>query len=284
MAELISVVVATYDRADALAAVLRGLSRQSDRDFEVIVADDGSGEATRRVIAEWKDRLGVALRHVWHDDLGFRLAEIRNRAIHASAGEVCVFLDGDSIPRPGFVAAHRRLAEPGWFVAGNRVLLTQALSERVLREGLSPELWGPAAWAAARLRGEVNRILPLVPLPLGRLRTLNATRWQGARGGNLAIRRADLVRVDGFDAAFSGWGLEDSDIIVRLIRAGVRRKDGRFATGVIHLWHPEQARAQLPGNQEKLDAVVRGDRVRALRGLSALAARSTPDAAPSAAR
>jgi glycosyl transferase family 7 (putative galactosyltransferase) len=210
-------------------------------------------------------------------------AEIRNRAIVASAGETCVFLDGDSIPRPSFVAAHRGLAEAGWFVAGNRVLLTQALSERVLREGLSPELWGPAAWAAARLRGEVNRVLPLVPLPLGPLRALNATRWQGARGGNMAVRRSDLVRVDGFDAAFSGWGLEDSDIIVRLIRAGVRRKDGRFATGVVHLWHPESDRASLPGNREKLDAVIGSDRVRALQGLSALAAEAVPAVKPGAA-
>ena len=283
MAELVSVVVATYDRADALDAVLRGLSRQDDHDFEVIVADDGSSEATRRTVEGWSGRIGVPLKHVWHGDVGFRLAEIRNRAILASAGEICVFLDGDSIPRPGFVAAHRCLAEPGWFVAGNRVLLTQALSERVLRDGLEPELWGAAAWCKARAAGDVNRVLPLVPLPLGTLRRVNATRWEGARGGNLAIRKADLVRVDGFDAAFAGWGLEDSDIIVRLIRAGVRRKDGRFATGVVHLWHPEQDRARLPGNQEKLDAVIRGDRVRALRGLSASAAQSTPDAAPSAA-
>lgn len=282
MAESISVVVATYNRADALDAVLRGLSRQDDHDFEVIVADDGSGEATRRTVEGWNGRIGVPLKHVWHEDVGFRLAEIRNRAILASAGEVCVFLDGDSIPRPGFVAAHRRLAEPGFFVAGNRVLLTQALSERVLRAGLEPERWGPAQWLAARARGEVNRILPLVPLPLGAWRRRNAARWQGARGGNLAIRRADLVRVDGFDAAFAGWGLEDSDIIVRLIRAGVRRKDGRFATGVLHLWHPEHDRARLAGNQEKLDAVIRSDRVRAQRGLSALASEAAGAVAPGA--
>ena len=86
--------------------------------------------------------------------------------------------------------------------------------------------------------------------PLGALRRINATRWQGARGGNLAIFRRDLDRVDGFDSAFSGWGREDSDIIVRLVRAGIRRKDGRFATGVLHLWHPENDRSSLPDNQD----------------------------------
>jgi len=250
--DTISVIVATYNREDALDAVLRGLSRQSDRLFEVIVADDGSGAATARVVDTWLPRLGVALKHVWHEDRGYRLAEIRNRAIHVSAGEVCIFLDGDCIPRPSFVAAHRRLAEPGWFVAGNRVLLTSELTERVLRERLEPELWGPADWTRARLRGEINRIATLVSLPLGPLRAISATRWRGARGCNLAIRKADLFRVGGFDSGYIGWGLEDWDIIIRLIRCGVYRRDGRFATGDLHLWHPEQDRSHLPENQRRL--------------------------------
>jgi glycosyltransferase involved in cell wall biosynthesis len=270
LTELVSVVVATYNRGDALDAVLRGLSRQGDRDFEVIVADDGSDGATARVVERWTGRIGVPLKHVRHEDRGFRLAEIRNRAICASVGEICVFLDDDSIPRPNFVAAHRRLAEPGWFVAGNRVLLAQGLTERILRDRLEPELWGAATWVAARLRGEINRISPVVPLPLGPLRARNAARWQGARGGNLAIRKADLVRVDGFDAAYGGWGLEDSDIIVRLIRCGVRRRDGHFATGVLHLWHPQNDRSNAAENQTKLDEVIRSSRVQSLQGISSL--------------
>src|SRR5205807_3289192 len=97
-----------------------GLSRQSDRGFEVIVADDGSGPATAAAIAHWNGRIGVPLSHARHAPSGFRAAEIRNRAIAASNGNYCIFLDGDCIPRADFVAQHRRLAEPGWFVAGNR--------------------------------------------------------------------------------------------------------------------------------------------------------------------
>lgn len=272
MPELISVIVATYNREDALDAVLRGLSRQRDRNFEVLVADDGSGPATAEVVAKWRAQTGFPLAHVRHDDDGFRLAEIRNRAILKSAGSLCIFLDGDCIPRPGFVAAHRRLAAPGWFVAGNRILLGQALTARVLREHLEPERWTFSDWMRLRLHGEVNRLLPLVTLPLGPLRRLGPTAWRSARGTNLAIRYDDLARVDGFDAAFSGWGREDSDIMVRLIRAGVRRKDGRYATAVLHLWHPAFDRSRLPDNERRLAEVVEGDRVRALRGLSALAA------------
>jgi glycosyltransferase involved in cell wall biosynthesis len=272
VAELISVIVATYNRADALDACLRGFARQSDRGFEVIVADDGSRSNTAELVISWQSRIGVPLKHVWHEDKGFRLAEIRNRALLASRGANCVFIDGDCIPCRDYVAVHRALSESGWFVAGNRALLSRELTEQVLREHLEPECWGGARWLTARLRGDVNRIAPLLRLPLGPLRKLQPASWRSARGGNLAIRRDDLDRVDGFDAAFSGWGREDSDIVLRLMRAGIRRKDGRFAAGVLHLWHPESDRSLLPGNDARLDEVMRGDRIRANAGLTTLAA------------
>lgn len=268
--DLISVIVTTYNREDALDAVLLALSRQSDRGFEVVIADDGSRPMTAAVVEHWRTRLGVQLSHVWQLNCGFRAAEIRNRAILACRGDYCIFLDGDCIVPPDFVATHRKLAEPGWFVTGNRVLLSAALTEAVLREHLQPETWGASAWIGQRLRGGVNRLAALLRLPLGPLRKLQARRWRGARSCNLAVWRSDLERVDGFDASFTGWGREDSDLLIRLLRCGLRRKDGRFATGVIHLWHAQLDRAQLAANDARLDAVLQSDRRRAQRGLSAL--------------
>lgn len=270
MAELISVIVSTYNREDALDAVLRSLSRQTDRDFEVIVADDGSRPPTRALLERWTPSLGVPLIHVWHVDAGFRLAEIRNRAILHSSGEICVFIDGDCLARPDFVAVHRRLAEPGWFVAGNRALLGRRLTERALRDRLDLENWPFAIWIPAWWRGDVNRLLPFVALPLGSLRKLGPQQWARAKGTNLAIRREDLIRVDGFDAAYRGWGREDSDIAVRLIRAGIRLKDGRFASGVLHLWHAENDRSQMAENDRRLHELIQDGRVRAIAGLSSL--------------
>ena len=272
MAELISVIVTTYNREDALEAVLRSLGHQTDRVFEVVVADDGSTAATAAVIDAWKGKVGRCLYHVWHEDRGFRAAEIRNRAILTSRGAYCIFLDGDCIVRPDFVGTHRRLAEPGCFVTGNRILLSRELTARVLREGLTPESWSFGRWLAQRVRGRVNRLSALLHLPLGPLRQLRRHAWRGARSCNLAVWRADLDRVDGFDADYSGWGKEDSDIIARLLHAGVCRKDGVFATGVLHMWHPEADRTRLTENERKLSDSLAGDRIRALRGLSALQA------------
>jgi glycosyltransferase involved in cell wall biosynthesis len=277
VAELISVIVTTYNREDALGAVLRSLASQTDQNFEVIVADDGSRAATAETIGAWKASVGHRLDHVWHDDRGFRAAEIRNRAILASRGRYCIFLDGDCIARPDFIAVHRRLAEPGRFVTGNRILLSPALTAVVLRDGLTPETWRLSRWIAERGRGGVNRLSALLRLPLGPLRSLRRSRWKGARSCNMAIWRADLDRVDGFDADYSGWGKEDSDIIVRLLHAGVRRKDGAFATGVLHLWHAEADRSRLSANEGKLSDIIASDRLRATRGLSALRAALTPE-------
>ena len=202
----------------------------------------------------------------------FRLAEIRNRAILAAAGEYCIFLDGDCLARPNFLSAHRSLAEPGWFVTGNRVLLSNELSQRILSERLKAEEWSSSQWLSQRLARKINRAAPLFSLPLGPLRKLNALAWRGARGANIGIWRSDLIAVDGFDSGFSGWGREDSDLFVRLIRAGVRRKDGRWATGVLHLWHPEADRAPLAENERRLNEVLSGDRIWSTKGLSALRA------------
>jgi glycosyltransferase involved in cell wall biosynthesis len=273
---LISLIVTTYDREDALAAVLRSLAGQTDLNFEVVVADDGSGPATKALIQSWQAKLGVPLIHVWQEHRGFRAAEIRNRAIAASRGEYCIFLDGDCLVRPDFVATHRRLAERGRFLTGNRVLLSERLTAKILQGRLAAETWSLAVWLGERMRGDVNRIGPLLRIPLGPLRKLRGTTWQGARSCNLAVWRSDLDEVDGFDAAYIGWGREDSDLLVRLIRSGVRRKDGIYATGVLHLWHPEADRAQVADNQRRLDQVRASDRVRAVRGLSTIMRAGTP--------
>ena len=141
--DLISVIVSTYNREDALDAALRALAAQTDRNFEIIVADDGSGPQTARVVEHWAARVPFAIKRVRHEHAGFRGGEIRNRGIRAGAGKYCVFIDGDCLARADFIARHRALAEPGWWVPGNRILLGLNLHARRLQPERRSRSWGP---------------------------------------------------------------------------------------------------------------------------------------------
>lgn len=264
----------TYNRPDALSAVLVALANQSRAPQEIIIADDGSTPDTAEVVASWLKPCGVRVVHLWHEDRGFRAAAIRNRALAHATSEYVIFIDGDCVVRRNFVAFHCSLAERGRFVAGNRILLSKALTQRILQEGLDYSRSGWFDWIKQRLRGDVNRLLPLVHLPAGAWRHLGETRWKGAKTCNLALWREDLMLVNGFDESFEGWGFEDSDLVIRLIRAGVRRTNGRFSTGVFHLWHRENDRALLAHNLTLLEEVRTATYVRARTGVEQAARES----------
>ncbi len=264
----IAVIVTTYNRPDALAAVLEGYLAQSDRDFELLVADDGSTPDTAQLVEAYQQRAPFALHHVWHEDRGFRAAAIRNRALAQTAADYVIFTDGDCVPPTDFVARHRLLCEPGWFLSGNRLMLTPQFTEKVLREKLPIHLWRLGDWLRARRQGHIERLLPLFRLPdVAWLRKLAPRRWQGAKTCNLSAFRSDLLRVNGLDESYTGWGLEDSDLVIRLIRDGVRNKSARFSAPLFHLWHRENDRSQLEENRKRLGAVLAATHVRALQGV-----------------
>ncbi len=262
-----AVIVTTYNRPDALAAVLAGYQAQRDAKFELLIADDGSTAETRGIVDAFKTRASFPVTHVWHEDRGFRAAAIRNRALAATHADYVVFSDGDCVPSPRFVAQHQRLAERGWFVAGNRVLLSAAFSARVLRNGLPIHAWANGAWLAHWARRDINRLLPLVALPDGAFRKSRPRRWEGVKTCNLAVWRDDLIRVNGLDETYSGWGLEDSDLAIRLLHAGVKHKSARFAAPLFHLWHAENDRSRLAENQQRLDALLASQRTVAQLGV-----------------
>jgi glycosyltransferase involved in cell wall biosynthesis len=251
----IAVIPATYNRPDALAAQLEGYLAQDHPDFELVIADDGSGEETLATIRRYRQRAPFRIDHVWQENKGYRAAAIRNRAVAMTCADYIVFTDHDCVPPPDFLSRHASLAERGWFVAGNRVLLTEALTQRVLAARLPIHAWSSAAWLTCRLRG-------------GPFRKTRPDRWQGAKTCNLAVWRDDLVKVNGMDESYAGWGLEDSDLVIRLNRAGVKHKSGRFACPVFHLWHAEQDKSRYPENRLRLEEMLRSPRVVALRGLN----------------
>jgi glycosyltransferase involved in cell wall biosynthesis len=262
-----AVIVTTYNRPDALAAVLEGYCGQSDRDFELVIADDGSTRETAEAVKEFEQRSAFSVTHVWQEDRGFRAAAIRNRAIAATSADYIIFTDGDCVPSCNFVKAHKRLAEPGFFLGSNRVLLAAGFTERVLSERIPIHAWSWASWAQSWLRREVNRLLPLMALPDGSFRKWTPDRWEGIKTCNLSAWRKDLIGVNGLDESYEGWGLEDSDLVIRLLHAGVKHKNARFAAPVFHLWHQEQDRLRLRENQKRLEDLLQSTNIRATIGL-----------------
>lgn len=245
---LVSVVITTYNRSDALLAVLNGLTKQTDGNFEVVVADDGSRTEHQRAILDSDAGRSLRIVHVWHPDIGFTASRIRNRGVAASRGAYIVFLDGDCVPEVDFIARHRWLAAPGHFVNGSRVLLSPSLTERVING--TEHICGRSAWFWIRQRflGHASKLGGLLRLPDGSLRINRAFTWKGIRSCNLGVWRTDFGRVNGFDESFVGWGHEDADFVLRLHNSGVVRKNGFCATEVFHLWHLEATRSQESHN------------------------------------
>lgn len=246
----ISVVITTYNRPDALEAVIQACFLQDDKNFEIIIADDGSTANTRDRIEQLRARAPMPLKHVWQPDDGFRAAMARNRATLAATGDYIIFLDGDCVPQRDFIARHRALAKPGYLVSGSRILLSQQLTEQALRERIDVAALSLAQRLRYRLRGDMNKVLQtMLRWPdLGRER--HKFSWRRIKSCNLAVWRRDLDTVNGFDESFTGWGHEDSDLVVRLFHAGVMRKDGAMATEVLHLWHREAQRDQESSNRK----------------------------------
>ena len=260
----ISVIVTTYNRPDALSLVLRGLAAQDSGDFEVIVADDGSTGETGVALAALKPSLNYDLRHVWQEDDGFRAPMARNRAAATARGDYFIFLDGDCVPLRDFISMHRRLAKPGWFVSGNRILLSEAFTQKAVAEQIALWQWGMGEWLSARLSGKVNRLTPVLRLVDW---SRPQTGWTGAKTCNLAAWREDFLAVNGFDEAFTGWGFEDSDFVQRLLNAGRKRRATRWAVPVLHLWHRGQDRSRERANFALLEHTIASGIVRAQRGV-----------------
>ena len=235
---MISILLATYNWPQALKLCLESLASQTDGNFEIIIADDGSTESTKQVIDAMKSVIPMTITHLWQEDYGFRKTKILNQAITAAHGDYLVFLDGDCIVQPDFVAKHRELAQKGYMVTGSRVLLNESLT----KELLTWPKWDFDRFCsnliAKRLNGGINKYWPLkIKLGNGSWRDYKKFVWRRIKGCNMACWKADAEAINGFDETMTGWGHEDADFVFRLQRHHIKRKSGSWSTEVLHLFH-----------------------------------------------
>lgn len=269
----LAVILSTYDQPEWLRKTLWGYARQTHDDFEVLIADDGSGPETRAVVEEaWRKYPSLELRHVWHPDTGYRKCVILNRATLAARAEYLIFSDGDCIPRDDFVATHARLAEPGVFLSGGAVRLPAAVSEAVTEEDVVRGRAFDPGWLAARGFDPGRHRLRLLtgdfwPTILDALSPTGAT-WNG---NNASTWRQLVLAANGFEHEM-GYGGQDREFGERLANLGVKGRRVRHRAVAVHLEHgrPYRTDASIRRNQEIREATRAGGAVRARCGIDEL--------------
>ncbi len=233
----VSVIVSTYESPDWLTKVIWGYAAQTHRDFELVIADDGSSRSTAERIAQLRDATQLSIHHVWQTKQGFGKCRILNRAIRAASADYLVFSDGDCIPRSDFLAQHVRLAAPGRMLSGGVLRLPLDLSQRITADDIFSGRFASLRWLAAHREMRSRKLLMVafrgsLATWLDMLTTTRAT----FNGHNTSVWKQDVLRVNGFDERM-GYGGEDRELGERLVTAGIRQMQIRHRAVCVHLDH-----------------------------------------------
>jgi glycosyltransferase involved in cell wall biosynthesis len=242
----VSVIISTYNRPEYLQRTIEGYLYQSQLPDEIVIADDGSTEETASLILSLSKNSPVKILHVWHEDKGFRLAKIRNKAIAKSSGAYLILCDDDSIPSHTMVEDHLKFSEKGYFIQGHRVLLGETISKDFTFKDISL-----MNLLYLRLKGQATNILNAFRLPLPLIKVSQSLK--GIRGCNMSFFRKDIIAVNGFNEDFKGWGKEDSELVVRFYKYGLKRKDLKFRACCYHLYHKHYSKDNLKRNLALLE-------------------------------
>ncbi|MHC4953641.1 MAG: glycosyltransferase [Planctomycetota bacterium] len=235
-----TVIVTTYNATRELELVLTGLRRQSVRAHEIIVADDGSTEETAQLVERWKVRLGVPLRHVWQEDLGYRKGRIVNKAVRRADGNYLAFLDGDMVPHRHWLKDHLMQATPRRVLCGRRARLgpkiTPTITPEMVEAGVLEERFGVVA-KSARV-GDTRRLGRGVRVPFWFAWALRA-RPKSLMGCNFSLPRLSFEAVNGYDEELDVYWGEDTDLGVRLKKLGCSMSPLISRGCAFHLYHAE---------------------------------------------
>ena len=234
----IGVVITTYNSPDWLRNVLFGYEAQTQKEFTVIIADDGSGEPTRDVIAQFQARGNLSLQHIWHPDNGFQKCQILNKAIAQTDCDYLIFTDGDCVPEPDFIAKHQALAEPGHFLSGGYVKLTTPVSNAITEADIASGIIFNVSWLKRAGQPSSHKLWKLIKSPLIKkcLNALTPTKatWNGM---NSSTWTSDIKACNGFNEDMQYGGL-DRELGERLYNRGLKGKQVRYSIACLHLDHP----------------------------------------------
>ncbi|HOO42780.1 MAG TPA: glycosyltransferase [Bacteroidales bacterium] len=235
---MVSVIISTFNQPVWLERVLWGYSCQTYRDFELIIADDGSNESTLKIVEAVKREGVLSIKHVYHENEGFRKCTILNKAVMSSVGDYLIFSDGDIIPRNDFVQVHVNLRRVGMFLSGGTVRLPADLSAKINAAEIRSGICFDRKWLENNGLGKSFKNNKLNASGL-KGRFLNSFTPAGAtwNGGNASAWKKDIMEVRGFDQRLR-YGGEDREFGERLARLGVKGRQIRYSAVTLHLDHP----------------------------------------------
>lgn len=234
----ISVIVTTYNKERELTLVLEAYRHQSFKDFELIVADDGSGEATKKVIEEARSCSDFPIIHSWQEDDGFRAARSRNLAVSKARGEILALTDGDCVPLPNYLETVKRTYRKSCYLAGERYLLKQEEASHIEKGKISE---GAGHYLKSLIPEREEKRLAKTRRKNRFYRTFRLKIRPTVMTCNFALSKEDLLKINGFDERYVGWGHEDTDLGRRLRSLGIKSANELSEAKLIHLWHKTEA-------------------------------------------
>jgi len=258
-----SLLISTYNRPEALDLCLKTVGQQSVLPAEVVIADDGSTEETALLIKEFQKKFPVPVKHAWHPDEGFRAAAIRNKGLALCTQDYIVQIDGDIIIHPEFISDHLEMKTPGYFIVGSRVMLSPEQTKELIKQGhvdfkkLSRKKVAWNGWRNRFLRGMLARLY----------KTRGRHKFY-AKGANIAFYKEDIIRVNGYNEEFVGWGSEDREVAIRLMNAGVKKLSIKMGAVCYHLYHKRNARTNELHNEDLMNEAIQKKSVWAENGLN----------------
>lgn len=233
----VSVIFTTYNSVEWLEKVIWGFAIQDFKDFEVIIADDGSGPETKAKIEECQNEFDLEIHHVWHPDDGFQKSKILNKAIEKSSTDYLIFTDGDCIPRHDFVRVHHDHAGRGFILSGGYFKLPMDTSKLITREDVFDGNVFNKEWLLSNGTPNTYKFLKLTSE--GWLENaLNKFTPAGApwNGHNSSGWKDDIVKVNGFNEEMQ-YGGQDRELGERLFNLGIKSKQIRYSAICVHLDH-----------------------------------------------
>ncbi|MFT4176382.1 MAG: glycosyltransferase family 2 protein [Luteolibacter sp.] len=232
-----SVVISTYNQPDWLNKVLHGYLYQTFRDFEVLIADDGSDQRTIDVIENFRQVSNYPIKHVWHADEGYRRQTILNVALQQAEYDYILMTDGDCIPRPDFLAVHTKHAKRGHFLSGGYCKLPMDLSLKLTLDDIESGRAFDVGFLRTNGLKEFSPSLKIgLPPALGPLMdaiTPTKATWNNC---NASGWKDDLIAVNGFNEDMQ-YGGADRELGERLANYGVTGRQIRYQAIVLHLDH-----------------------------------------------